>query len=574
MNKSKTKGFSQKAEWNSTNWRKLEIVLFKLQKRIYRASQRGDVKAVKRLQKTLMSSWTARMLAVRKVTQQNKGKKSAGVDGRKALTAHRRIQLVKNLNIGTRPDPTRRVWIDKPGKSEKRPLGIPTIEDRAIQALVKMALEPEWEAKFEPNSYGFRPGRNAFDAREAIFNGLKTPKWVLDADISKCFDKINHSKLLNKLDTFPKLRRIVKGWLKAGVIDKGTFAKTETGTPQGGVISPLLANIALHGMEEEMKSFAETYVEKRKSKTQKRRGLIFVRYADDFVVMHKSKEHIEKCKDVINEWLNDIGLELKPEKTQIVHSNDGFDFLGFNVRQYEVGKNQSKLGYKTLIKPSKKAIKEHWEDLCKLIDSHKAAPQEHLINKLNQKIRGWCNYHKTGISKEIFGDLDHLMYQKLRRWGKYRHGNKSWDWVKKKYWGRVTRKDGEHGNDNWVFRKSDEQHLIKHAWIEVSRYVKVKQDRSIYDGDLTYWGNRMSKHPELVTQKGKLFKKQKGKCAHCGLTFRTGDDWEVHHVKPLSQGGKDQIQNMELIHLHCHDEIHREIRKHQNNIRSLDENPI
>ncbi len=236
---SKTRGFTPQSEWNKINWRKLEIIVFKLQKRIYRASSRGDSRVVRKLQKTLMKSWSAKMIAVRKVTQQNKGKKTAGIDGKKALTSKQRLTLVANLKLYKKPQPTRRVWIDKPGRNEKRPLGIPTIYDRALQALTKLALEPEWEAVFEPNSYGFRPGRSCHDAIEAIFNGInKMPKWVLDADISKCFDKINHDLLLEKLNTYPSMKRLIKNWLKAGVVDDNTFNPTDEGTPQGGIISP------------------------------------------------------------------------------------------------------------------------------------------------------------------------------------------------------------------------------------------------------------------------------------------------------------------------------------------------
>lgn len=223
-------------EWNQTDWRKLERRVYKLQKRIFRASSRGDTKTVRRLQKTLMRSWSAKMLAVRRVTQDNSGKKTAGVDGIKSLTPVQRLALVHKLKLTGKAMPTRRVWIDKPGKEEKRPLGIPTMYDRALQAQVKLALEPEWEARFEPNSYGFRPGRSCHDAIEAIFLATRQKtKYVLDADIAKCFDKINHEELLRKLNTFPTIRRQIRAWLKAGVMDKKELFPTSKGTPQGGV---------------------------------------------------------------------------------------------------------------------------------------------------------------------------------------------------------------------------------------------------------------------------------------------------------------------------------------------------
>lgn len=229
-------------EWRKVNWRKLESRVFKLQKRIFRASSRGDLKVVRRLQKTLMRSWSAKMLAVRRVTQDNQGKKTSGIDGIKSLTPVQRLALVQKLELKGKAKPTRRVWIDKPVTDEKRPLGIPTMYDRASQALVKLALEAEWEARFEPNSYGFRPGRSCQDAIGAIYIAInQKAKYVLDADIAKCFDRINHGELLKKLNTFPTLKRQIKSWLKSGVMDGKQLFSTSEGTPQGGVISPLLA---------------------------------------------------------------------------------------------------------------------------------------------------------------------------------------------------------------------------------------------------------------------------------------------------------------------------------------------
>lgn len=309
MNTSKT-SVKTTGEWKEVNWRKLERQTFRLQKRIYRASERGDTKAVRRLQKTLVRSWKAKVLAVRRVTQDNQGKKTAGVDGVKSLTPKQRLELVNILKFSSKVKPTRRVWIPKPGKKEKRPLGIPTMRDRALQSLAKLALEPEWEAKFEPNSYGFRPGRSCHDAIQQNYLELKSAtKFILDADISQCFDQINHYTLLNKLNTYPQMRKQVKAWLKAGVIDNGVFTETDSGTPQGGVISPLLANIALHGMEE-MISGLTGYKSRQKHAH-------LVRYADDLVVLHQDKEVIIKCKKALEKWLHPLGLELKESKTRI-----------------------------------------------------------------------------------------------------------------------------------------------------------------------------------------------------------------------------------------------------------------
>ncbi|NEO10438.1 MULTISPECIES: group II intron reverse transcriptase/maturase [unclassified Moorena] len=559
---SKTRGFAPQSEWNKVKWRKLELTVFKLQKRIYQASSRGDVRVVKKLQKTLMKSWSAKMIAVRRVTQENKGKKTAGIDGVKALTNKQRLALVASLkNFSKKAQPTRRVWIPKPGRKEKRPLGIPTMYDRTLQALAKQALEPEWEAKFESNSYGFRPGRSCHDAIEAIFkNSNKKEKWVLDADIAKCFDKINHDALLTKLNTYPSLRRLIKSWLKAGIMDNGVFSPTEEGTPQGGIISPLLANIALHGMEKAVWEHANTV---KKKKTHYKRGLAFIRYADDFVILHQDQKVVEEYKEVIKEWLKGMGLELKPSKTKITNLYDGIDFLGFNIRHYKVGKNHSKRGFKTIIKPSKEAISKHYEQLSTAINKHRAAPQEALISYLKPIIRGWCNYYRSVCSKEIFDDLGNMLWNKLQRWGYRRHPNKSKSWVTKKYWGTVDK-------DNWMFMTDKDNYLPKHAKTEIVRHVKVQEARSPYDGDLIYWNTRMRNHPEMTSQKGRLLKRQKGKCAHCGLTFRDGDLLEKHHIIPRALGGNNLDKNLEVLHLHCHD------AKHGIKVNSseLDENPF
>ena len=338
-------------EWEDIPWRKLERNVYKLQKRIYRASNHGDVKLVRRLQKLLIKSRAARYLAVRRVTQDNQGKKTAGVDGVKSLTPKQRLVLTNKLKLGIKVAPTRRVWIPKPGKEEKRPLGIPTMYDRALQGLVKLVLEPEWEARFEPNSYGFRLGRSCQDAIEQIFTVIRLKsKFVYDADISKCFDCINHNKLLEKLNTYPTLQRQIRAWLKAGVMDGLELKPTDRGTPQGGTISPLLANIALQGMENVIKDLAleldiKDYRGKKLGKRDRRKSVNIIRYADDFVIFHEDINILNRCIEVITQWLDDMGLELKPSKTRITHTLNnykkekaGFDFLGFNVRQHKTGK--------------------------------------------------------------------------------------------------------------------------------------------------------------------------------------------------------------------------------------------
>jgi RNA-directed DNA polymerase len=438
------------------------------------------------------------------------------------------------------------------------------MNDRALQALIKMALEPEWEARFEPNSYGFRPGRSCHDAIEAIFSSIaKKSKYVLDADIAKCFDRIDHEALLIKLNTFPTIRRQVRAWLKAGVMDGKQLFPTSEGTPQGGVISPLLANIALHGMEERIdKTFPKMSYTSRETWYHKK-GTNFksprlIRYADDFVILHEDITVVQRCTEIISEWLKDMGLELKPSKTRLTHTlneyeteKPGFNFLGFNVKQRKVGKYHSKQGFKTIITPSSYKQKIHYDRVASIIDDHKAAPQSALISNLNPVITGWSKFYSTVVSSVVYSTQDHLMYLKLRAWAKRRHNKKNGKWLAKKYWQTI-------GGDNWVFATRQEGknpiRLRSHTETKIIRHVKVEGDASPYDGNLIYWSSRMGKHPEMSTRVATLLKKQKGKCTHCGMYFREENVLEIDHITPKSLGGKDDYKNLQILHRHCHDE--------------------
>ncbi|NES05952.1 MAG: group II intron reverse transcriptase/maturase, partial [Okeania sp. SIO2F4] len=438
-------------KWKDIDWKRVEKNVFKLQKLIYRASMSGEIRKMRKYQRLLTSSYYARLLAVRRVTQDNQGKKTADIDGIKNLSPMQRFNLVHLLKTRhLKASPSRRVWIPKPGRDEKRPLGIPTMYDRALQVLVKLGMEPEWEARFEPNSYGlFR--WSTHDAIEAIYLSIHMkPKYVLDADISKCFDRINHDALLGKVGKSP-YRRLIKQWLKSGVFDNKQFLDTVEGTPQGGIISPLLANIALHGMEECLNKFTETLPGK---KDKNKKALSLIRYADDFVILHKDIKVVLQAKAVIQEWLNQVGLELKPEKTKIAHTLEeyegnkpGFDFLGFNIRQYQVKSTEQ--GFKTLIKPSSKSIRTHYRKMADICDSHKTAPVKALIAKLNPVIRGWANYFSTVVSNRVFHKLDMLLWKRLWRWVGRRHPNKPAAWVKKKYFLKVKE------TRNWILNDGE-----------------------------------------------------------------------------------------------------------------------
>lgn len=560
--------------WNDINWVKLNSHVRKVQNQIYKARKDGNIKRVHKLQKLLVNSMAAKLVATHRVTTLNKGRYTAGIDKKVLFKQEQKLALALSLSLDGNALPIRRVWIPKPGKQEKRPLGIPVIQDRAKQQLARLALEPEWEAIFEPNSYGFRPGRNCHDAIEAIFLNLRggTPKWVFDADIKKCFDKIDHNALLRKLGTFPKMKRQVKAWLKAGVMEgyansskPKEIVKTTMGTPQGGVISPLLANIALHGLENHLLEFVaelpiKPYSGANRGRAAKKKALGIIRYADDFVLTHRNKEILELCIAETHKWLATVGLEISEEKSSLRDTRDGFQFLGFKIT---VVRKPTAGNYKVKIQASREKQKALLEKVKEIVRSNKSISSYDLIQMLRPVILGWANYYKYCECSEMFKTLTDKIFRKIRAWVFRRDTRNGRRFIKERYFpcGKEYNFDGTVHRDNWILvgrkklknGKTRENFLPHIVWVNSKKHVKVKGDESPYSNSI-YWATRSIKYSPYSTRITKLLKKQNQKCTWCKKSFTPFDsyNWEVDHIVPKTKGGKDSYSNLQLLHKQCH----------------------
>lgn len=534
--------------WHDIDWRAAHENVRRLQARIVKATKEGRWGKVKALQHLLTRSFSGKALAVKRVTE-NQGKRTPGVDQIIWDTPTAKWNATHVLKRrGYQPRPLRRVYIPK-SNGKRRPLGIPTMHDRAMQALYLLALDPIAERQADPNSYGFRKERACRDAIDQCFRVLSkrwSPQWILEGDIKACFDRISHEWLLAHI---PTDKAMLRKWLRAGYMEQNAFFETDEGTPQGGIISPVLANLTLDGLERELRALWPKGT-KRADQAQ----VNFVRYADDFIITGSRQELLEtQVKPRVVEFMRQRGLSLSEEKTTLTHIEAGFDFLGQNVRKYNG---------KMLITPSKKNVKAFLATIRAVIKRNPTTAPATLAATLNPKIRGWANYHRHVCSSETFASVDDAIYKALWRWAKRRHSRKTRMWIRKKYFG--TR-----GGDNWVFhgRKRDRDGKPRKVWLrdaadtQIRRHVKIQAEANPYDPEWEpYFEQRLGVKME-ATLKGRrqllrLWKEQDGLCPICEQRITELTGWHNHHIVWRVMGGSDADHNRVLLHPECHRQVH------------------
>jgi RNA-directed DNA polymerase len=535
----------QAVDWRSINWKRANRNVRHLQRRIVEAQQQGKKRKVRALQFILTRSYSARCMAVRRVVE-NPGRRTPGVDGQTLDTPEKKAQAVEKLNAEDyQPQPLKRVYIAKKNGKGRRPLGIPTMEDRAHQALHLSALEPIAETTADPNSYGFRKERSVADAIEQCFILLarkSSPQWILEGDIKSCFDEISHEWLLSHI---PMNRAILKKWLVAGVIERESFSLITTGTPQGGIISPVLMNLTLDGLESLlMRNFPPGRGHQVK----------LVRFADDFIITGRTKELLEKeVRPLTEEFLNLRGLRLSESKTRITHIENGFDFLG---------KRFQKHGGKLLIKPSRQNMQAFLTEIKATFRENLNAPVDRLLMLLNPKIKGWAMFHRTTTSKKAFQYVDHRIFCDLQHWMQRRHPDKRLSWCYKKYLTQV-------GNRQYVLQgtildrrgKPRTIQLAKAADVPIKRHVKIKAVANPYDPHWeTYFeerlGLQMKDNLRGYDKLLKLWFDQNGRCPQCGQKITPETGWHLHHRVWVVNGGDDSMANLVVMHPICHMQLH------------------
>jgi RNA-directed DNA polymerase len=533
--------------WHDIEWGKVHGEVRRLQARIVKATQEGRWGKVRSLQHLLTRSFSGKALAVKRVTE-NQGKNTPGVDGVIWDTPKKKMQAVHELNPrGYRPQPLRRVYIPK-SNDRLRPLGIPTMKDRAMQAWFLLALDPVAETLADPNSFGFRKERCQADAIAQCFISLgrkHTAEWIMEGDIKACYDRISHQWLLENI---PMEKTMLRKWLKAGYIEEHILYPTEEGVPQGGIISPVIANMALDGLE---KFLRERLPKRRRGQKIK---VNLVRFADDFIITGYSKACLaEIVRPLVEQFLHERGLELSAQKTTITHIQEGFDFLGQNIRKY---------GSKLLIKPSKKSIRSFLEKVRRLMKANPQAQAANLIRLLNPLIRGWVQYHRHVVSKAVFSYIDHCIFNIVWQWATRRHPNKSAQWIRKTYF-------HFHKGNNWTWSaktttldgKQQRIYLFAASHVPIRRHIKIRGQANPYDPTWeTYFEKRMDAKV-VATLTGRkqllnLWKSQQGICPVCSQKITTQTGWHSHHIIWRSKGGSDLARNRILLHPNCHQQVH------------------
>ena len=542
---------SEQEGWHAIKWYQAHRNVRRLQARIVKATQDKRWGRVQALHRLLTHSYSGKVLAVKRVTE-NQGKRTPGVDGQLWNTPGKKAHATQTLQQrGYRPRPLRRIYIPK-SNGKKRPLSIPTMKDRAMQALYLLALDPIAEVMGDRNSYGFRKERSTADAIAQCFTVLSNrfaPQWILEGDIKACFDRIGHEWLQAHI---PMEKNMLAKWLKAGFMEKGIGYPTTEGTPQGGLCSPVLANLTLDGLEKMLREkYPQTH---QKSHTK----VNMVRYADDFIITGDSQALLEQeVKPLVETFMRERGLELSPEKTVITPISAGFDFLGQNLRKYDG---------KMLIKPSKKNVKAFLEKIRTVVKGHKQARAGNLICQLNPIIHGWTLYHRHVASAETFAAVDAAIFKLIWQWAKRRHPHKHARWIRAKYF-------QVHGSRAWAFSGEvvDPGKQPRRVWLfsartmPIRRHIKVRQEANPYDPNWeVYFEQRLGRTVKdtLLGERRlrHLWTEQQGFCPVCHQKITTATGWHIHHIVWRSKGGKDTAENQVLLHPNCHRLAHSQQR--------------